>query len=88
MLEGEEMNTITEELVTIDINGRTVDCYVWGYYHPAYDGGYDEPGEPEMYELTELFTRFKDEKDQQAITDMLVFDFVREDIIKQLKENE
>ena len=78
------MNTITEELVTIDINGRTVDCYVWGYYHPAYDGGYDEPSEPEMYELTELYADLGGVK-QQEISDMLAFDFVREDIIEQLK---
>ena len=81
------MNTITEELVTIDINGRTVDCYVWGYYHPAYDGGYDEPSEPEMYELTELYADIEDEREQQAISELLVFDFVREDIIEQLKES-
>ena len=81
------MNTITEELVTIGINGRTVDCYVWGYYHPAYDGGYDEPSEPEMYELTELYADIEDEREQQAISELLVFDFVREDIIEQLKES-
>lgn len=80
------MNTITEELVTIDINGRTVDCYVWGYYHPAYEGGCDEPSEPETYELMHLFTGIKGEKEQQEVSNMLVFDFVREDIIKQLKE--
>ena len=79
------MNTITEELVTIDINGRTVDCYVWGYYHPAYDGGYDEPSEPEMYELTELYADFGGVK-QQEIGEVLMIDYVREDIIEQLKE--
>lgn len=81
------MNAITEELVTIDISGRIVNCYVWGYYHPAYDGGQDEPSEPEMYELTRLFTDIKGEKEQREISDMLAFDFVREDIIKQLKGN-
>lgn len=82
------MNTITEELVTIDINGPTVDCYVWGRYYPAYDGGRDEPSEPEMYELMHLFTDIDGEKEQQEISDMLAFDFVREDIIKQLKGNQ
>jgi len=81
------MNTITEELVTLDINGRTVDCYVWGYYHPSYNGGYDEPSEPEMYELTELYANFDGKNKQQEISEILMIEFVRESIIKQLKEN-
>jgi len=79
------MNTITEELVTIDINGRTIDCYVWGYFHPAYDGGRDEPSEHEVYELTHVYTE-QDGK-QFEISEVLMFEFVRESIINQLKEN-
>lgn len=81
------MNTITEELVTLDINGRTLDCYVWGWYHPAYDGGHEEKSEPEMYELTRLYADLDGKNKQQEISDILAFGFVREDIIKQLKEN-
>lgn len=80
------MNTITEELVTIDINGRTVDCYVWGRYYPAYDGGCDEPSEPEIYDLGDLFA--DDEGGQVEISGMLGIKSVREGIIKQLKGNE
>lgn len=79
------MNTITEELVTIDINGEEIECFVWGHYYRAFDGDNDEPSEPESYELTNLYTDGLN--GQIEISQMLELDFVRDDIVKQLKEN-
>lgn len=79
------MNTITEELVTISINGNDTECYVWGHYYPAHDGGHDEPSEPENYELNALYMKQGD--NQVEISEILMIDFVRDDIVKQIKEN-
>lgn len=80
------MNTITEELVTIDISGETIECFVWGHHYPECKGFHrEEPGEPESYELTHLYTSGLN--GQIEISQMLELDFVRDDIVKQLKEN-
>ncbi len=76
------MSSISE-LVTIDINGVTYDVMVTGYYTPAYDGGRDEPSEPEDYNLERLHTM-----GDKEISDILCLKQVRDDIVKQLKEQE
>lgn len=76
------MSSISE-LVTIDINGVTYEAMVTGYYTPAYDGGRDEPSEPEVYDLERLHTM-----DDKEISDNLNLKQVRDNIVKQLKEQE
>ncbi len=75
------MSSSISELVTIDINGITYDAMVTGYYTPAYNGGRDEPSEPERYDLQRLHTM-----GDKEISDVLNIKQVRDDIIKQLKK--
>lgn len=79
---GNIMSSISE-LVTIDINGVTYDVIVTGYYTPAYDGGRNEPSEPEDYDLQRLHTM-----GDKEISDVLNIKQVHHDIVKQLKAQE
>tara|TARA_R100000951_G_scaffold27557_2_gene23467 strand:- start:1067 stop:1312 length:246 start_codon:yes stop_codon:yes gene_type:complete len=79
------MNTITEELVTLEIEGVTTECYVWGRYYPAEDGGRDYPSTDEDYDITSLHTMVDDV--QVSISDMLNMPLVLNSVVAQLKEN-
>ena len=73
-LKGNAMKTINSELVTVDINGKTFDCFVSGYYYEHNNS----------FDLEYLFTKLPDGTDQE-IDGLLSIEDVRDDIIEQLK---
>lgn len=79
------MNTITEELVTLEIEGLTIDCYAHGYYYPAEDGGRDYPSTDETYDITGLYAVVDDA--HVSISDMLNMPLIVNSVVAQLKEN-
>ena len=75
------MSTINSELVTIDINGNTLDVLVCGYIIAGHDGGRDEPSTDDEFDIKSMHTM--GDKD---LSDLLNLPFVVENVIKQLKE--
>lgn len=74
------MKPIQETEVTIRVFDKDHTCIASGIYHPASAGNREEPPEPEEFELV-LTTQ-----DGRDISDILVFDVVFDEVVKQLKQ--
>tara|TARA_R110000851_G_scaffold1054_1_gene3675 strand:+ start:160 stop:408 length:249 start_codon:yes stop_codon:yes gene_type:complete len=74
------MSTINSDLVTIDINGNTLDVLVCGYVIAGHDGGRDEPSTDDEFDIQSIHTM-----GNKPLSDLLNLPFVVESIIEQIK---